>query len=196
MLVLVTEPQVSALPLHIDYCSHSLTTNRKLVTNRMNRDGFRQDLRDVNYASRKIGLSLTTWILIALAVFGAIGIGIWYFGVATSSVKGAGDATKTINSSANRLQAQAKYSQLYNGILAADVNIDTFADTYRTSKSERNLTNFTGAQAICRASVGEYNAMATNPVTKPWIPIELPVVVGGDPATDCKPSTPIVAPSS
>lgn len=153
----------------------------------MDRKQFNQDVKDANYAGRKAGLSIGAWIIISILFFGAMGVAVWYFQVATSDVKGAGDAQKQVNSSANRLQAQDKYNKLYTGIQAADRNINTLAETYRLSPTERNLINLTGAQNVCSSNVGDYNQMATNATTKQWIPVELPTVVGNDSATDCKP---------
>lgn len=153
----------------------------------IDRNEFKQDLKDVNHVARKGGLSVGAWILVGILFFGGIGVATWYFSVATSGVKGAGDATKQVNSAANRLQAQDKYNKLYTGIQAADRNINTLAETYKLSPNQYNLTNLTGAQNVCSSSIGEYNQMATNTLTKQWIPVELPTMVGNDPATDCKP---------
>lgn len=162
----------------------------------MDRNGFKKDVSDANYVARKTVPSAALWIGVFVLVCAVIGVTTWYFKVATSAVKGAGDATVQVNSAANRLQAQDKYNKLYTGIQAADANLDTFADTYRLSPTEKNLTDLSGATAICRKNVADYNQMATNALTKQWIPVEMPSMVGSDPATDCKPSTPLTVPSS
>ncbi len=161
------------------------------MNSRLDREQFKQDVRDVNHMGRRAGLSGLAWLGIFILVVALIGGVIWGVKVAVSDVEGQGDATRQTNSAANRLQAQAKYAQLHEGIKAADANLDTFADTYRLSATEKNLTDLTGAQAICRKDVAEYNAMATNVLTAKWIPAELPSRVGDDQATDCKPSTPL-----
>lgn len=158
------------------------------MSNNLDRDQLRQDVRDANYAARRTVPSALIWIGVIIAVFVVIGVATWYFKVATSGVKGAGDATRQNNSAANRLQAQAKYAQLHEGVLAADRNIDILAAAAKDDPSQVNKTNLLGAQNVCTSNVGEYNAMALNALTQQWIPAELPARVGDDPATDCKPT--------
>lgn len=153
----------------------------------LNRDGYRQGVSDANYAARRSAPSVLVWTFVVIAVVAAIGIGVWYFTVATSGVKGQGDATKQTNSAANRLQAQARYAQLYEGIQAADKNITTLAKAAAANPTQVNQTNLTGAQNVCQQDVAAYNSMATNALTSPWIPPALPARVGDDPATDCQP---------
>ncbi len=164
------------------------------MTRNLDRDQFNQDVRDANYAARRTVPSALIWLLVIIAVFAAIGVGAWVFKVATSDVKGAGDATRQNNSAANRLQAQAKYAQLHEGIRAADKNITTLAQVVATDPTVVNKTNLTGAQNVCQQNVAEYNAMAVNVLTRDWIPVELPARVGDDQATDCLPD-PAVVPS-
>lgn len=152
------------------------------------RSDARREIREVNYVARHSAWRLAVWIVAGVLFFGAIGVGVWYFGVATSGVKGAGDATKQQNSAANRLQAQAKYSSLYEGILAADKNIDTLDAAAKADPTVVNKTNLTGAQNVCQQDVAAYNAMAVNSLTAQWRPVELPARVGDDPMTDCKPT--------
>lgn len=154
----------------------------------LDRDQYRRDVRDVNYAARRTAPSVIAWTVAAIVVIAVIGVAVWYFGVATSGVKGAGDATKQTNSAANRLQVQAKYSSLYQGILAADLNIGVLDEAAKTDPSVFNKTNLVGAQNVCNQSVADYNAMAINALTAPWRPVELPISVGADQATDCKPN--------
>ncbi len=153
----------------------------------LNREEFRSDLRDANYVGRKTAPSALLWVGVFLAVIAVIGAATWYFKVATSGIKGAGDATRQVNSAANRLQAQAKYSQLYEGVRAADRNITTLAVAAATDPTVFNKTNLTGAQNVCQQSVADYNAMATNTLTAPWRPVDLPARVGDDASTDCLP---------
>lgn len=153
----------------------------------MKRYDWQADVREGSAAARSVGWRAALWIIAAVVFFGAIGGGIWYFKVATSDIKGAGDAARQNNSAANRLQAQAKYSQLHEGIRAADRNIDTLAAAASVDPTQVNKTNLIGAQNVCQSNVAEYNAMATNVLTRDWIPEGLPTRVGDDPSTDCKP---------
>jgi hypothetical protein len=149
---------------------------------------YADDIREINAGARSAGWRLGIWIVVAVLFFGAIGVGVWYFKVATSDAKGAGDATRQQNSAANRLQAQAKYAQLYEGILTADRNIDTLDAAAKADATQVNKTNLIGAQNVCSQSVADYNAMAANSLTAQWRPAGLPVRVGDDPSTDCKPT--------
>ena len=157
------------------------------MTNNLDRDRLRQDVRDANWAARRTLPSVLIWMSAAIVVFVVIGVAVWYFKVATSGVKGAGDATRRTNSAANRLQAQAKYAGLHEGIRAADRNITILAATAAADPTVVNKTNLVGAQNVCQQSAAEYNAMATNALTAPWRPVELPARVGDDTATDCLP---------
>lgn len=149
---------------------------------------WRADVREANAVGRSVGWRAAIWIVVAILFVGAIGVGIWYFGVATSGAKGAGDATKQQNSAANRLNAQKQYADLYEGILAADKNIDVLDATAKADPTVVNKTNLTGAQNICNENVAAYNAMATNVLTAQWRPANLPERVGEDLTTDCKPA--------
>lgn len=153
------------------------------MPNQLNREQYRRDLADANYAGRRAFPSVLIW----LAVFAAIGVATWYFKVATSGLKGEGDAARQNNSAANRLQAQAKYASLYEGIRAADRNITTLAALAASEPTVVNKTNLVGAQNVCQQSVADYNAMAVNQLTRGWIPAELPARVGDDANTDCLP---------
>jgi hypothetical protein len=154
-----------------------------------NRNPYTSDIREINAGARSAGWRAAVWVLAIVLFVGAISVGIWWFQVSTSDVKGAGDATRQQNSAANRLQAQAKYAQLYQGILAADRNIDTLAAAAATDPTQVNKTNLVGAQNVCQQAVADYNAMAVNALTAQWRPVELPARVGDDPSTDCKPAT-------
>lgn len=148
----------------------------------------RREVADASAVGMSAAWRIVLSFLAVLAVAGLVSIGIWYFKVATSDVKGAGDAARQNNSAANRLHAQQKYAELHEGIQATDRNIDTLAEAVKNDPTQVNKTNLIGAQNVCQSSVAEYNAMATNVLTRGWIPAGLPVRVGDDPGTDCKPT--------
>jgi hypothetical protein len=154
----------------------------------MSKNPLRDEMREASAVARGASWRIYIAIIAAIVAVGAISVGIWYFKVATSDAKGAGDATREINSVANRLQAQAEYTRLYNGILAADRNLDVLAAAVDRDPTQINQTNLVGAQNICQTAVGDYNALATNALKAKWRPVELPQQVGFDPATDCQPT--------
>lgn len=149
-----------------------------------NRRQARQDINDMNYVGRRAGLSLGAWIIVGVVFFGLIGIGIWGFNVATSDVKGAGDATRQINSAENRLGAETRFRQLYEGVQADDKKINILATT---TNSEMDDTNLAGLMLACTGHVADYNAMVDAPTTAKWRPVDLPARLGDDISTDCKP---------
>jgi len=151
-----------------------------------NRDDIRRDIQDANFVARRAGLSVAGWILVTLVFFAVIGIGTWAFKVITSDVKGKGDATRQVNSAENRLGAETRFRQLYEGITADDDKINLMAST---ANSEMDDTNLQGLMLSCTGRIGEYNAMVTAPTTAKFRPIELPTRIGQDIETDCKPDT-------
>jgi hypothetical protein len=153
----------------------------------LRKSAYRDEIREASVTGRSAGWRLGVAIVAVIAFLGLVGVGIWYFKVATSDVKGAGDATRQVNSAPNRLQAQARWTDLYNGIQADDRKINTLAQTYALSPSEMNLVNLTGAQNVCDSNIAAYNALQTNQLFAPFQPPLLPIQVGSDPTTDCRP---------
>lgn len=160
------------------------------MTDRLDRDQFRQDLRDANYVARRGGLSAFAWIVIATLAFAAIGVAVWYFGVATSGVKGAGDATKITNDGRNRVNAQEWFANQYELIKSTDRRIDQAAAALaKKPGGEFEQTNYTGLVNRCIEMVGNYNAEATKVSRAQWRDPNLPAQIDdSDPATDCKES--------
>lgn len=152
----------------------------------------REDIRLASKVGRSAGWRLGVVFLVILGISAAIGVGAWVFKVATSDVKGKGDAQVQVNSAANRLQAQTRYTELYEGIQAADKKINGMQ---ANARSEFDRTNVQGAINVCLESVAEYNRMATDVTTSKWRPELYPERVGSDPATDCQPTMPTPTPS-
>lgn len=135
----------------------------------------------------RLTISLGWRIIIALSVIALIGIGVWGFRVATSPVKGEGDATIQKNSAANRVQARQEYQNIYEDIQGADQRIDVMAAAYAANKSSVNQTNLTGAQTYCISRVREYNALAKKYLSADFRPEGLPEQIDqNDPAFDCR----------
>lgn len=113
-------------------------------------------------------------ILIVILVVGGISALIWGFNVATSDLKGRGDAQMKINSGTNRIEEYTKFFTLDKDIRttaqnAADAKaqLDAFNKTTPVSASEsfnitetrNNLqTTYTGNHQQCVANVNAYNA--------------------------------------
>jgi hypothetical protein len=138
-------------------------------------------------AARGIGTGYL--LLIIFIVLGLItGAGLWALDVATSGVKGKGDAVKINNSAENWTAKQAFFHEKYNAVLAADKKIGTFkalVDADTTDKTA--LTNYTSMQSQCQNYVSEYNAESSKFLSQDWKDPELPTVINeSNSKTDCK----------
>lgn len=140
------------------------------------------------------------WIVVAVLFVGAIGGGIWWFNVATSGVKGAGDQTRIVNDGRNRVNAQEWFHSQYAQILAADRQLDEAAANLKanTGKDDESFyrTNYTGLKNRCAEMVANYNAEAQKVSRGQWRDQSLPFeVTDSDTKTDCKES-PTPAPAA
>lgn len=158
------------------------------MTSGFDRNQYRQDLRDVNYAARRGGLSVLAWILIVIAVAAAIGAAIWGIKVATSGVKGAGDVKRQTNSGTNRISAQEHFEALYGQIKAYDQQLDQAAADKKANPGDRFFaTNYSGLVKQCIDARTQYNADANKVTQADWLSSDLPHQIDAtDPETDCK----------
>jgi nitrate reductase NapE component len=152
---------------------------------------WRDDVREGSALTRSIGWRLLIWILVAVAVIGAIGAVIWGVKVATSDVKGAGDATRITNDGRNRVNAQEWFHSQYAQIVAADKNLDeAAANLAKATTSEDKAfyqTNYTGLKNRCNEMVANYNAEANKVSRGKWLDPALPQQIDGfDTKTDCR----------
>lgn len=138
-------------------------------------------------AGWRIGISILAIILF----FGFISIGIWFFKVKTSDVKGAGDATAQINSGVNRVNAQEWFHGQYGQIQAADRQLDELAANLAANigKTDESFwrTNYSGVKNRCVEMVAVYNAEAQKISRAQWRDTALPIHIDTtDPKTDCR----------
>lgn len=152
---------------------------------------WRDDIREGNAAARSVGWRLLIWIVVAIAVVGVIGGVIWGVKVATSDVKGAGDATRITNDGRNRVNAQEWFHSQYAQIQAADKNLDDAAANLAKASTPDDKafwqTNYTGLKNRCNEMVANYNAEAQKVSRGKWLDPSLPVAIDGfDTKTDCK----------
>jgi hypothetical protein len=128
-------------------------------------------------------------IVATVAFFILLGAGIWAFAVATSDVKGRGDATRTVNSGDNRLAQQAYFEQTYADIKAADRKLDQLAAD-KASKVDGADIRYSGAVNYCQGLVGDYDAAARKQVAAKFRAVDLPASIDQtDPTSDCKESS-------
>jgi len=143
---------------------------------------------DPGRVARGAGWRVGVWIVVGVIFFGLLGIGLWAFNVATSDVKGRGDAQIKVNSADNRLFAQGNFLDLYNEIKATDRKLDqAAADKAAHPNDPTAATNYTGLKAHCEDVRAEYNAAAKKISQAKFRDEDLPAQIDdSDPATDCK----------
>lgn len=126
--------------------------------------------------------------VVAVLVFGAIGVSLWAFGVFTSDVKGRGDAEVMKNDARNRIRAQEGFEKLHQDILAADRNLNVTAESLKLEPTNvRWKTELSGQKQYCIGLVGQYNAKARSFTQEQFRDAELPrEITESDPLTDCK----------
>lgn len=148
----------------------------------------RDEWKAVDSASRSAGWRFGVWTLAIVLFFGALTAGIWWFKVATSDVRGAGDATQKINSGPNRIAAQETFEALFQQIQTYDRNLDQAAkDKAEHPGSEFYATNYSGLIKQCNDAVGQYNADARKVSRAKWLTEDLPFEIDlNNPLTDCK----------
>jgi hypothetical protein len=133
--------------------------------------------------------------VVAVVLFvGAISGGIYWFTVATSDVKGAGDQTRIVNDGQNRVNAQEWFHSQLAQIKTADKNLDDAAANLAKASNDKDRefwqTNYTGLKNRCNEMVANYNAETRKVSRGKWLDPDLPYeITDSDPATDCKPST-------
>lgn len=149
----------------------------------------RDDWRDFDRESRRGGVRAIIWIVAVMLVVALISIATWWFRVATSDVKGRGDATVAKNSAANRIKAQEAYVSAMNEVKRADRNLDTLAAAAKDSAAAK--TRYVGAISYCQSAVADYDKLYDSYRSADFLPAGYPVKVDSlDPATDCKETAP------
>lgn len=128
------------------------------------------------------------WIVVAVLFVGAVSAGIWAFNVATSDVKGKGDATRQVNAADNRLFQQGNFQQLYNDVISYDQRLDQAArDKAAHPNDDYWATNYTGLVNQCISTRNDYNAQAQKIVAAKFRDENLPAQLDpADPRFDCR----------
>lgn len=128
------------------------------------------------------------WGLIALGAVLALVALIWGINVATSGVRGQGDAVVQRNSAANWTKAQAEFEERYATIEAQDRKIQNHYDRLQANPDDRFAeTNYYGARDVCESAVADYNAKARTFLAGDFRSADLPAQIDStNPLTDCK----------
>jgi len=134
--------------------------------------------------------SIRTGVVVAvvITVIAVIGVGMWALKVATSDIKGAGDAEIIKNEARNRIRAQEGFLDKFNAIIAADENLTLTAEQLKATPSSVKLqTELTGQKMICNDLVARYNADTRKFTMEEFRDAELPFQIDKSlPTTDCK----------
>lgn len=126
-------------------------------------------------------------IFLVIATLIIVPLGAWGFKVATSDIKGQGDAIVNKNDAINRVNKQELFEDLYAEIKAADAKIAPAQTAVDADPTTVNTTNLTGLTNYCIDVVADYNAEARKFSAEDFRAIDLPAQVDGiDAATDCK----------
>ena len=127
-------------------------------------------------------------VLVLLLVGGVTSALMWGIGVATSGVKGQGDAIKINNSAENWTAKQAFFEDKFEAVKVADKKIALYASQVKADPKDRTAKdNLTGITSQCLNYVAEYNAESRKFLSKDWKSVDLPHQIDDlDPQTDCK----------
>jgi len=134
------------------------------------------------------GVIWVTAIAIFVMLLGGL---VWGIRVATSDIKGQGDAITRKNSGTNRIAAQERFEDMYQDVLAADRRIDVLADAVKANpKSNVAQINLTGAVTYCIEVAADYDAEARKYTAEDFRSVDLPEQIDAlDPTTDCQETT-------
>jgi hypothetical protein len=129
------------------------------------------------------------WLtVIGVVLVFALAIGVWAFKVATSDVRGKGNAFAQKNSAKNWTEAQARFESLYAEIVATDRKVTVAAHYLAKHPGDRTAEDtYLGTQNVCLSFVADYNAAARTYLAADFRSVDLPAQIDdNDHATDCK----------
>lgn len=132
------------------------------------------------------------WVvaIVAIVLVGLIGLGFYVLRVATSDVKGRGDAEIIKNEAGNRIRAQEGFEAKFEAIRTADKNLNITAEALLAKPGDLKLsTELNGQKMICNDLVAQYNAKARSFSQQDFRAADLPNQITdttATSATDCK----------
>lgn len=127
------------------------------------------------------------WVVAGHVVL-LIGPIVWGINVATSGIRGQGDAIATRNSSENWTEAQATFEDLYAEIEATDRKVAIAREAWDGDPDDRTLRDtYFGTRTVCQSMVGDYNAEARKFLSEDFRAVDLPAQIDlTNPLTDCQ----------
>lgn len=144
--------------------------------------------KDPSVVARGAGWRLGAGFIVGLVCFAMIGLAVWGVRVATSDVKGEGDAVIQKNSAENWTKAQARFESLYAEIVATDRKVTAAKERVDADPDDRTAADtYFGTQNVCLSFVADYNAEARTYLSADFRAADLPEQIDDlDPTTDCK----------
>lgn len=130
------------------------------------------------------------WVIVVVvtALGLVLGAGVWALKVATSNVKGQGDAEVLKNDARNRIRAQEGFEKLFADVQAADRNLTITAEALARKPGDLKLeTELLGQKHFCAGLVAEYDAKARSFSQQDFRAADLPSKISAtDGTTDCR----------
>lgn len=128
------------------------------------------------------------WFLAIFLSISLLSVGVWGFKVATSDVKGKGDAVQKVNDGGNRLAQQAYFEQTWADIKKADTQLDQLAAD-KAANTDGADVRYSGAVTYCLGLIADYDAAARKEIAAKFKAVDLPEQIDTtSPATDCAPT--------
>ncbi|MHB9857676.1 hypothetical protein [Streptomyces sp. YIM S03343] len=136
--------------------------------------------RDIGDATTGFSLSAIAITCTVLFICGLSAL-LWWLGVFTSGIKGAGDVHRDQNNAKNREHWSATFNSEFEQIQADQENVATLK-RQATAKgaTAQDQANHLGAQLNCRQDVAQYNADTSSTLGAPWVPANLPNRLNAD----------------
>jgi hypothetical protein len=136
--------------------------------------------RDVGDAATGLGAGAVITTTVVLFVCGLAAL-LWWLGVFTSGIKGAGDVTRDQNDATNREHWSATFNSEFQQIQADQEIVSSLMRTAaKPGATVQDRDTYTGAQNNCRQDVAQYNADASSVLGRPWVPDGLPAQINAD----------------
>jgi hypothetical protein len=150
-----------------------------------------KDTDDPDVFVRGAAWRIFVWTCVTVVGAAIIIGGIYWVGVATSGIKGAGDQELITNSGQNRVNSQEWFESQHGQIVSADQKLDGLKAQVTASIGKPDeswhATNYVGAQNRCIDMREAYNAEARKVSRGEWRSATLPIHLSqDDSAYDCK----------
>lgn len=146
------------------------------------------DSDDPERFARGFGWTILHWLVVILVVGGVISAAVWGISVATSDVRGRGEAIQQRNDADNRIFAQEYFEETFADVRVADQQLNTnqqALDAWTEAnpngctgptlcEGDRLRTVVTGSANFCRDVQGNYESEARSYTSEQFRSSDLP----------------------